>query len=202
MVALPVLLAWLLSLAALRRRSRVLGAAVVTLMGIVLVASPGRQARAHDPGPGSPYVPVRLSAATDRAGLPRLSVVPQSHCNEVRPLRTVARRAGTEISGRLAPAGGCRFEGALRLPRGDDLWFVYGEFRTPGGEDVETWLPFESGSAGPVTLSRELYRPAGRGDVTGGQVAWGVLLYEIGLSLLGAAVALTRRRPRATRPRL
>lgn len=192
-VALPVLAVWLLCLAAARRRSPVLGAAAAALIGIVLVVSPGRPARAHDPGQGKPYAEVRLSAVTDNAGVTHLVVLPESRCNEMQPLRAVARRAGREIIGRLAPVGGCRFEGALRLPRGD-LWFVYGEFRTSGGGDVETWMPFRTGDRTTVALRRELYRPAGGGDVTGGQIAWGAVLYGVGLSLLAAALVLTRAR--------
>ncbi|WP_433473667.1 hypothetical protein ACQPZP_33370 [Spirillospora sp. CA-142024] len=191
-VAFPVLLVWVLQLAAHRLTSRTRGTAAATLIGVLVLVSPAPQARAHDPGQGEPFAPVRLSAATDGTGMTRLTAVPARRCAEMSPVKVMARRAGRQIAGRLIAAGDCRFQGTLRLPP-DGLWFVYGEFSTTGGRSIETWLPVHSDRSATVTESRELYHPAGGHGITTGEVFTSVILYGLGLSLLGTALALTRR---------
>lgn len=166
-----------------------------TALGVVLTAGslalvPADPAAAHDPGQGEPFVSAELSATVNGRQI-TMSTVPSDHCDDLRPLRIVARRAGQTVTGPLRQRGECTFSGALTLPE-DGRWFTYVEFEHDE-ETLEAWLPVIVGDSGHQASQRDLYLPAGGGvDVTAAQTGFGALIYLAGLILVALGWSAVR----------
>jgi hypothetical protein len=196
-VAAPVLVST--SLVAAAGRKRLLAAAAV-LAGIASITiAPAKPAAAHDPGQGDPVAPVVLSG---HGGERRLTITAavDGHCDDLNPIRVVARRAGQTLTAPLiATDTSCTFRGDLVAPA-SGRWFTYVEF-DHGGDTIEAWLPLDAESPATVTQSRNLYRPAGGGQGVGAtQVVLGTGIYLLGLALIGLGVVAVRKAERATLP--
>lgn len=173
-----------------RRAALVPGAAVLLAVGLLL--GPGaRPASAHDPGQGEP---VRQGALTvDRpADQARLTLLLPGRCGDLTPARSVARRAGTVLTGPLEIAeqdGDCRLTGVVDGLTGG-RWFVYAEARDGSGRTLEAWLPAASDSTlGEV---RPLYAPPSTSSTATRELAGGALLVVVAALLLGC-LRLARR---------
>jgi len=126
---------------------------------------------------------------------------PVDHCDDLIPLRVVARRAGETRVGNLSEVRDCSFAGTVDITTGG-RWFTYVEFEHDGAR-VEAWLPVDADSASIQSQERDLYVPAGEGGNTGpGQVLLGALIYLLGLAVVGLGwTAVSGLRP-STRPQL
>ncbi|MEU7830301.1 hypothetical protein [Nonomuraea sp. NPDC049129] len=166
------------------RRTRGAVAVVALLLPLGLTVLDPEPASAHDPGQGQVVATAVLTGTSDGSGGMTLTV---EGCGGMTPLRVVARRAGEEIAGPLGSTpGGCR--GQVRVDQ-EGRWFLYAEMRYRGGV-VEAWLPIDRKV---VRQRRDIYLPAGRAVVIGGQIAAGVGLYLAGLVMLSLTVYLARR---------
>jgi len=196
-VAAPVLVG--AGLVAMARRTRLLAAAAVLAGFAAVTVAPAEPAAAHDPGQGDPVVPAVLSGHGGHGRLTITAIV-EGPCDDLDPLRVVARRAGRTLTAPLmATSAGCTFRGDLVVPS-SGRWFTYVEFRD-GGETIEAWLPLDAYSAATVTQSRDLYLPAGGGqDVGATQAVWGAGIYLVGLALVGLGVVAVRKDDRAALP--
>lgn len=176
-------------------RTRLLAAAAVVTAGVVMPVVPDEPASAHDPGQGDPVIPVEL---TGRGGGGQLTIAASvsEHCDDLEPVRVVARRAGDALTAPLTETTeGCTFRGAVAVPSGG-RWFTYVEFRHEG-QALEAWLPLDADSDRPVTQDRDLYLPAGGGQgVTVLQAGVGVLIYLVGFGLIAVGVAAIRQEAR------
>ncbi|MGI8460789.1 MAG: hypothetical protein ACR2OC_04005 [Solirubrobacterales bacterium] len=177
-------LAWL-SRSGPKPRSPLAATAVLGL-SLLLVGS----ASAHDPGQGEEVTSADLTATSDgtRASL---RVEPAEHCDDLKPIRIVARRAGETLAGPLEQTAGCEFAGQLTL--GDrGRWFVYAEFDHQGNR-TETWLPIDSGrDEVREEADRSLYVPP-QVESSGVKVAAGIAMYGV-LLAIGIAIPLLFRR--------
>jgi hypothetical protein len=170
------------------RRVALRSAAAVTLLASLVLAA---SASAHDPGQGDQVMTADLLGRSE-GSTASLAVRPE-RCAGIVPQRTVARRAGEERTSPLSPVGPCEFEGRISLPdRG--RWFVYAEM-TYQGEDVETWLPIESGDDDVVREpERSVYVPPDVDDPVVKRIA-GVLVYAFLAAVLVAIPLVARRGP-------
>ena len=198
--AAPVIVIGLVFLLAGARRG--LWVAPTLLLGLaVLVTGEPDPAQAHDPGQGDPITRLELTVTSNGDGHLTLMATARKHCDDLTPESVFARRAGETVTATLRKVDACRFVGELTvLTQG--RWFVYGEF-THAGDPAEAWLPV-SGSVDTVRETRMLYRPAGAGGGTSWmQVVSGVLIYVVGLGLVGVGVraARSRRQPYRVSPR-
>jgi hypothetical protein len=179
----------------LPRRRRSVGPALVLLLGAAAatIGPPLPPAAAHDPGQGETVTQAVVTAHSDGEGEIRLVVHDlEAHCADLEPVRVVARRAGETSTGDLRRTSDCGFTGSVAVTA-HGRWFGYAEFRH-GEEVVETWLPIDAGEEETVSGTRTLYRPPrGQDSVSSGQVLFGAGIYAVGLSLLGAGIAVNRR---------
>ena len=158
-------------------------AAVAVLAAIAVSLAPQAPAQAHDPGQGDPVVSIRLAATVHDAEI-SVTAEPVDHCDDLLPLRVLARRAGETRVGDLRTVGDCSFAGAVDVTTGG-RWFTYVEFMHEDRR-VEAWLPVDADSTSTHYEDRDLYLPAGEGDNAGkGQVLLGVLTYLLGLAVIG-----------------
>ncbi|WP_327582323.1 hypothetical protein OHA25_41215 [Nonomuraea sp. NBC_00507] len=150
-------------------------------------------ALAHDPGQGEPVAQVLLAGASDGNGTLTLAAELPVACSTSDPCRVLARRAGEVISGTLSVEGR-QVTGTVQVPP-TSLWFVYFEAAHARGP-VETWLALDASTAQRISERRDLYLPAGRDEGAAlpvAEIAAGVVLYGLGLAVLGLAVHQTRR---------
>jgi hypothetical protein len=192
-VAVPALAAFLVVLAAQRRRpSRSHGLALLLLVAVALALSPS-PSEAHDPGQGRPIAPVTLTGTSDGRGTLTIIADSDNDCAALPPRRLVARRAGRVVTSPLTATGHCRYAGQVQVPA-TGRWFVYVELRPPGFE-VEAWLPLDASSPNRLVQHRRLYLPAGRAQGAGlpsSEVASGIVLYALGALLLALIVGQVR----------
>jgi hypothetical protein len=168
-VAVPVLVVFLVVMAAqVRRRSRVEGPALLVLVALAVALVPS-VADAHDPGQGRAIAPVRLTGTSDGRGTITITADSANDCAALPPRRVLARRAGRIVMGALTATGHCRYAGQIHVPA-TGRWFVYVELHAAGLE-VEAWLPVDASSANRVVQHRQLYLPAGRTQGAGLPVA-------------------------------
>lgn len=166
--------------------------AVTGLLALQSLASPER-AVAHDPGQGVVVGEVRWDASV-RGSVVDVAVALTPAGPGTPAL--VARRAGREVTGMLAPDDAGGFRGAVTL-HDAGRWFVYAVLRDPSGRAVESWIPVDLSAGGTVRETRDLYLPAAPEQAGAGRTAAAVALY--GLS--GALLLLTSRSGRG-RPHL
>lgn len=195
--AVPLLV---VALAVLGARSwRAASSVAVLAVAIAGTIAPQQRAEAHDPGQGEPVVDIELTSTVAGERI-RMTAEPIGHCEDLAPLRVVARRAGDTITGQLTPAGDCRWAGAVTVPSGG-RWFTYVELEHDG-RLVEAWLPVDADTEGTHTERRELYLPAGGGQsIDASQIGLGALIYLLGLTLVGLGVTAVRRTGSPTDPR-
>jgi hypothetical protein len=155
------------------------GVLLVIVAVVGLAAAP--EAQAHDPGQGPPRVDAiltieRIDSTSVDIGL----LVDTGSCNELTPVRSVARRAGLTNVGTLEGFGHCRYRGTVDA---DDSgrWFVYVEL-TEGTRAVELWAPLDD-SETTSTVRRPLYEPPTRSprDI---QLLAGLVIYAVILAML------------------
>lgn len=194
-VAVPVTIVGLLVLVLGRGgRAALAVAGVLAAIGLFVVV-PSRPASAHDPGQGEVVAVARMSASTSGDGQIQFSVRARTHCDDLVPVRVVARRAGKAVDAPLVVAGRCEYSGSVRVPDGG-RWFVYAELRHDR-TSVEGWLPVFPEDRGVTAASRRLYIPAGSQRGVGlAQVISGAAIYaaSFGLVALGVWVARGSRR--------
>jgi len=180
-------------------RTRLLAAAAVVAGIAAITIAPAKPAAAHDPGQGDPVAPLVLSG---HGGERRLTVTAavDGHCEDLKPIRVVARRAGQTLTAPLiATDPGCAFRGDLVVPV-SGRWFTYVEF-DHDGETIEAWLPLDADSPETLTQSRNLYLPAGGSHGVGAAKAvLGAGIYLLGLALIGLGVLAVRKAERPTLP--
>jgi len=196
-VALPVLLIFAALLVTGRRAAEAVSAAaaMVTAAAVTMASAP--QARAHDPGQGTVIGTLKLTADTTATGLTRLTASAESSgssCTGLVARRIIARRAGRTRTAPLNTDGACRFSGVISVPP-TGRWFLYAEL-TASGRAAEAWLPVFTDRTGRNSQTRELYRPTAKPGGATAEIASGIAIYAIGLSLLGLALFLTYRTPR------
>lgn len=165
-------------------------AMAVLVVSALATATP---ALGHDPGQGPVAGTARWSASSigDAARL-EVELPDAAGCDDVRPVRVVARRAGVELTGQLERVGNCRYRGAVQLEdRG--RWFLYAEFER-GSEMLETWLPIHAGDPEEVVDSRVLYVPP-QDEASWLKLPVGLLLYAGVAGLLMATGRIYRSRP-------
>jgi hypothetical protein len=81
------------------RRGRPLGAVgLAVLLGVGVALSGGRPASAHDPGQGQPVASVRLTGTSDGHRTLSLTLDAAPDCDQLAPVRLVARRAGHSLA--------------------------------------------------------------------------------------------------------
>lgn len=162
--------------------------ALLAVAVVGLAAAP--EAQAHDPGQGSSrgdavLTVERIDSTSVDIGL----LVGTGSCNELTPVRSVARRAGLTKVGVLEGSGRCRYRGTVDA---DDSgrWFVYVEL-TEGTRPVELWTPLDDNDAAS-TVRRPLYEPPARPprDI---QFLAGLVLYALILALLVTIVRSAAR---------
>jgi hypothetical protein len=191
--AVPVLaLGLVLLLASKVRYARPAALAALAVGGGLMTAvAPARPAYAHDPGQGQVVAHVEMTGVSDARGSITLTVTADDHCDDLTPVRLVARRAGQSRTGVLRSTGPCAFTGTVDVaPTG--RWFLYAEFRHRASA-VEGWLPLSADRHQSLNQERTLYLPAGEGDsTTVGQVLVGGLIYTVGVGLLGAGILVNR----------
>jgi hypothetical protein len=153
--------------------------ALLAVAAVGLAAAP--EAQGHDPGQGSPrgeaiLTVERIDSTSVDIGL----LVDAASCNELTPVRSVARRAGLTKVGVLEGSGGCRYRGTVDA---DDSgrWFVYVEL-TEGTRAGELWTPLDDSEA-TSTVRRPLYEPPARSrrDI---QLVAGLAIYALILAML------------------
>lgn len=167
--------------------------AIAVLVGIALAPA----AEAHDPGQGR-----ATSAATltvERVDATSVSVmldVESDSCDDLVPIRTAARRAGTTREGTLEHVGSCRYRGVVDAEAGG-RWFVYVEL-TDRDRRVELWTPL-AGDEMTASVQRPLYEPPARPsrDL---QAVGSVVLYTAILGMLVVTLRSTARIGAAARP--
>ncbi len=159
-------------------------AAVATVaVASVLSLAPQERAEAHDPGQGDPVVIVDLTSSVEGCEI-RMAAAPTDHCEDLEPLRVVARRAGQTIIGPLDDTGDCRWAGAVTVPSGG-RWFTYVEFQHDN-RTVEAWLPVDADRETTERERRELYLPSGAGQsVDASQIGFGAAIYLLGCAAIG-----------------
>jgi hypothetical protein len=155
------------------------GVLLVIVAVVGLAAAP--EAQAHDPGQGPPRVDAILTMERiDSTSVDIRLLVDIGSCNELTPVRSVARRAGLTNVGTLEGLGRCRFRGTVDA---DDSgrWFVYVEL-TEGTRAVELWAPLDD-SETTSTVRRPLYEPPIRSprDI---QLLAGLVVYTVILAML------------------
>jgi hypothetical protein len=200
LVAVPVVVVFLVVVAAqVRWSSQVHGAAVLLLVAGAVALSPAA-ADAHDPGQGRPIAPVTLTGTSDGHGTLTITADSANDCAALPPRRLLARRGGQTVTGTLTATGHCRYAGQVRVPA-TGRWFLYVELQ-PRGFEVEAWLPVDASSPHRLIQHRQLYLPAGSTDgagLPGGEVAAGIVLYTLGALLL-ALIIRQLRGPARTLP--
>jgi hypothetical protein len=153
--------------------------ALLAVAAVGLAAAP--EAQGHDPGQGSSrrdavLTVERIDSTSVDIGL----LVDTGSCNDLTPVRSVARRAGLTEVGVLESLGGCRYRGTVDA---DDSgrWFVYVEL-TEGTRAVELWAPLDDSEA-TSTVRRPLYEPPARPprDI---QLLAGLVIYAVILAML------------------
>jgi hypothetical protein len=153
--------------------------ALLAVAAVGLAAAP--EAQGHDPGQGSSrrdavLTVERIDSTSVDIGL----LVDTGSCNDLTPVRSVARRAGLTEVGVLESLGGCRYRGTVDA---DDSgrWFVYVEL-TEGTRAVELWAPLDDSEA-KSTVRRPLYEPPARPprDI---QLLAGLVIYAVILAML------------------
>lgn len=198
-VAVPVIAVFAIVLLATARRGTPVALAVTVAVvsgGWVIASAP--TASAHDPGQGETVVDAQVVGASDGRGALTIDVRARNSCEDMRPMRVVARRGGQTFTGPLRVVDGCHYTGLVQVP-GKGRWFVYAELRH-GGQDLEVWLPLRADRADTLAEDRDLYRPT---EPTASsrplQVGIGVVVYAVGLALLlvGIAVVVRDERTRA-----
>lgn len=174
------------------RRARPVAAVAMIALGVAIaVTGPARPADAHDPGQGEPVTSVRLSATSDGRGAITMTADLGTSCEHVAPTRMVARRAGSTLTGPLNRRTGCDFDGSVRVDA-PGRWFVYVELTT-AGRTAQAWLPVESGQAGTIRDTKDLYLPAGtQPGRKAAEVGLGVPIYALGFALLAVAACAAR----------
>lgn len=168
---------------------------------LLTVAMPARPAYAHDPGQGELVAHVDMTGVSDAHGSISLRISATDRCEDLTPVRVVARRAGQTRNGPLRATGPCTFAGTVDVaPKG--RWFAYAEFRHREVV-VEGWLPIDADQTQSLTQRRALYIPAGSGASNKtSEILLGALIYSGGIGLLGAGIFVTRRAriPRVAAP--
>jgi hypothetical protein len=173
----------------LPRPGRLAAAGAVLLLAFSLAGAPQR-AWAHDPGQGEEVQIGSLSV--DRSVAPHTLSLFLADCEGIRPVRTVARRAGDVVTGTLSADDrqSCVFEGQI-AGLGDGRWFVYAEMAGPGGRSLESWL---SARPGQITSEqRPLYAPPPQSPSQTWQNVAGVGLLLVVVGLLVGCLRLARR---------
>lgn len=165
---------------------------IVTLAVVVVVVGRPAPAWAHDPGQGE-QVREGLLSVQRADGRAELTMTLPGPCGELVAIRTVARRAGDEITGPLSVSDGkgrtCRLSGTVAgLSPGQ--WFVYAELDGVRGQRLEAWLPVTEGAA--ESGIRPLYEPPARAS-SGSRDAVGAVLLLAVAGLIVACVRLARR---------
>ncbi|BBX88114.1 hypothetical protein OS122_27930 [Mycolicibacterium mucogenicum] len=196
--AVPVIVisTLVLALGSSRRSRAALPAAVAVLISGSALATGAGRAHAHDPGQGPAVATVDLTADTDGRGQITMTarLTDTGDCEHTTPIRLAARRAGQTFTGDLRQTGLCRYAGTVTVP-GSGRWFTYVELRE-GDDNTEAWLPVDAGTAGQLTQTRVLYRPAGTGaGHRSAEIAAGTPIYLVGIALLGLGAAAVRRSP-------
>lgn len=155
------------------------GVLLVIVAFVGLAAPP--DAQAHDPGQGPPRVDAILTIERiDSTSVDIALLVNTGSCNELTPVRSVARRAGLSNVGTLEGLGRCRYRGTVDADDGG-RWFVYVEL-TEGTRAVELWAPLDD-SETTITVRRPLYEPPTRSprDI---QLLAGLVIYAVILAML------------------
>lgn len=176
-------------------------AATVAALAVTVMFSlaPQERAEAHDPGQGDPIVGVDLTS-TVAADQIRMTAAPTGHCEDLKPKRVVARRAGQTITGELRAMGACRWSGTVTVPSGG-RWFTYVEFEHDD-RTVEAWLPVDADIENTQSDRRDLYVPAGAGQgIDVSQLGFGAVIYLLGFALIGLGLTATRRAEPSAEPR-
>ena len=172
------------------------GVLAAVAVGAALILVPAKPAAAHDPGQGEPVVSVELTAVVDGRQV-IMTASPAEHCDDLRPLRIVARRAGEKVSTPLQADEKCSFSASVTVPA-TGRWFIYVEFEHDD-ETLEAWLPVAAGTRGYQAEQRVLYVPAGGGKaVSAGQVGFGGMIYLAGLLLVALGWSALRTAERKT----
>ena len=162
----------------LSRPAAVVGA-LLAVAAVGLAAAP--EAQGHDPGQGSSrgdaiLTVERIDSTSVDIGL----LVDTASCNDLTPVRSVARRAGRTKVGVLEGSGRCRYQGTVDA---DDSgrWFVYVEL-TEGTRAVELWAPLDD-SETTSTVRRPLYEPPAR-PPQNIQLLAGLVIYAVIVTML------------------
>lgn len=193
LAAVPVLaVATALLLTSSRWSRRVLPAGLVLLGFGSWVSATADRAEAHDPGEGTKVADTRLVATSDGNGTVTMTMKLANGCDNATPVRLVARRAGQTIASSLRRVSRCEFSGTIAVTE-PGRWFVYTEL-TYAGDQTEAWLPVDSSERDRVADDRPLYVPVGtEPGQRGAEVAAGVPIYLLGLTVLAIGVAAVRR---------
>lgn len=176
------------------------GAAAAGLVAVatLVLQTPPAPAWAHDPGQGALVGLAAFEASRSGATIDLAArLAPEGHsCEDLQPVRAVARRAGEVLTAPLALSG-CTARSEMAVPD-DGMWFLYVVFEdradhheTPG--QVEAWVPLH-GNERTVQETRDLYlneADLARG-ATSGQIVAGGALYAAVTALLLAAGRLSR----------
>ena len=157
--------------------------AVFAVAVVGLATAP--EAQAHDPGQGSSRGGAVLTVERiDDTSIDIVLLVETGSCEELTPVRSVARRAGLAKPGVLEGGGRCRYQGTVDA---DDSgrWFVYVEL-TEGTRAVELWAPLDDNEAAS-TVRRPLYEPPDRPsrDI---QLLAGLGIYALILGMLATTL--------------
>lgn len=200
LTAIPAIVVGALILLGTRRWTRVaLPATLFLVASSTVLAATADRAVAHDPGEGTKVTDLLLSAHSDGRGRIAMQARLDDDCDHARPLRLLARRAGTTVAAPLSPDGPCNYASTITVTE-PGRWFVYVELAYDGRR-AEAWLPVESGDVETLTETRELYLPVGaEPSQDAGQIIAGVPIYAIGLTLLGLGIAAVRRSAQEPHP--
>ncbi|MFJ9011659.1 hypothetical protein [Streptomyces canus] len=166
------------------------GVQVAAVAAAVVLAFPlltATLALAHDPGQGTDAGEARWNAFVREHGV---DVTLTTDDPALRPTALVARRAGEEVTGRLAPDSAGAEHGTLRL-HADGRWFLYATFKDSRNRTAESWVAVEQGSARNLNATRPVYLPPTQ-TYGAGRTAVTVVLYGMAAAVL-VAVARSGR---------
>lgn len=166
-------------------------AAVLLVLLVTTAALP--TALAHDPGQGEPLGSAKLTADAHGESITLDATLTSADCAAYAPDEIHARRAGSDLTAPLSPAGPCAYTGTIQVPE-EGRWFLYVHLHN-AQHDVEAWLPLVVGKGDAhASKTATLYAPPAKNPDKEWLAA--AALYGVEVGLVALAVYAARPAPR------